>query len=118
MRILHYLPRIHLSEGGVVRAVLDICALLAGEGHDVTLATNGREAVEAAEAEDFDLVLMDIQMPEMGGVEATEVIRKRELMDSVWPGTFVEEAVLTQNIYTLRKVLEDRINVVAVHIHH
>jgi PAS domain S-box-containing protein len=47
-------------------------------GHDVTVASNGREAVEAVQAADFDLVLMDIQMPEMGGVEATQIIRERE----------------------------------------
>jgi glycosyltransferase involved in cell wall biosynthesis len=40
MRILHYLPRIRLSEGGVVRAVLDLCTLLAENGHDVTLAAH------------------------------------------------------------------------------
>jgi len=44
----------------------------------VTLAVNGREAVEAATRESFDLVLMDMQMPEMGGIEATEQIRALE----------------------------------------
>ena len=53
-------------------------AILERLGHDVTLASNGREAVEAVEADTYDLVLMDIQMPEMGGVEATERIRERE----------------------------------------
>ena len=38
MKILHYLPRIRLIEGGVVRAVLDLCTLLARAGHQVTLA--------------------------------------------------------------------------------
>lgn len=40
MKILHYLPRIRLAEGGVVRAVLDQCSLLAEFGHDVTLAVH------------------------------------------------------------------------------
>ncbi|TWU15895.1 PAS domain-containing protein [Allorhodopirellula heiligendammensis] len=47
-------------------------------GHQVTLVLNGREAVEILEHEEFDVVLMDIQMPEMNGYEATEIIRQRE----------------------------------------
>ena len=40
MRIVHYLPRILLAEGGVVRAVLDVCAVMAGRGHEVVLLTH------------------------------------------------------------------------------
>jgi CheY-like chemotaxis protein len=47
-------------------------------GHDTTVANNGREAVEACERETFDVVLMDLQMPEMDGFEATSLIRRRE----------------------------------------
>ena len=47
-------------------------------GHSVVTASNGREAVEAHAREAFDVVLMDIQMPVMGGVEATKTIRERE----------------------------------------
>jgi len=44
-------------------------------GHDVTIAANGREAVEAIQQHSFDVVLMDVQMPEMNGFEATAAIR-------------------------------------------
>jgi two-component system sensor histidine kinase EvgS len=49
--------------------------LLEKAGHEVTLAENGRQALEMLAANDFDCVLMDIQMPVMNGIEATRIIR-------------------------------------------
>jgi len=48
---------------------------LKGEGHTVVVAHNGREAVDAALVTDFDVILMDNQMPELSGIEATRIIK-------------------------------------------
>jgi CheY-like chemotaxis protein/HPt (histidine-containing phosphotransfer) domain-containing protein len=53
--------------------------MLRKRGHDLTIVGNGREAVDAVARETFDVVLMDVQMPEMGGLEATQAIREHEL---------------------------------------
>ncbi len=53
-------------------------ALLKKLGHQVTLAENGKDALAALAREAFDIVLMDIQMPVMDGVQALAVLRKRE----------------------------------------
>jgi len=52
--------------------------LLEKRGHRVVLADNGREALSSLENETYDLVFMDVQMPEMGGFEATATIRRLE----------------------------------------
>lgn len=56
--------------------------LLEKAGHTVTLASNGEEAVACYESGHFDVVLMDMQMPVMNGIEATQAIRARELRRS------------------------------------
>jgi signal transduction histidine kinase/HPt (histidine-containing phosphotransfer) domain-containing protein len=52
--------------------------MLDKRGHRVFVASNGREALETLNKEHIDLILMDVQMPEMDGFEATELIRDRE----------------------------------------
>ena len=52
--------------------------LLTKLGHRVTLANNGQEALDCLQEGSFDVALMDMQMPVMGGVEATQHIRQRE----------------------------------------
>ena len=72
-RRLHVL----LAEDNAVNQRL-AASLLERRGHKVTIAANGREAVAAVAAQAFDVVLMDVQMPEMGGFEATTAIRALE----------------------------------------
>src|SRR2546426_7684475 len=69
--------RILLAEDNLVNQRLG-ARLLAKRGHTVVGAGNGREARKAFEKEEFDLLLMDLQMPEMDGFEATVAIRKKE----------------------------------------
>jgi CheY-like chemotaxis protein len=66
-----------LAEDNVVNQRVAV-GLLSRRGHRVVVAGTGREAIEKFDREPFDVVLMDVQMPEMGGFEATAEIRRRE----------------------------------------
>ncbi|WP_347248162.1 response regulator [Zoogloea sp.] len=72
-RQLHIL----LAEDNVVNQTLAM-RLLAKLGHHVEVANNGQEALDLHAQTRFDAILMDVQMPVMGGFEATAVIRERE----------------------------------------
>jgi signal transduction histidine kinase/ActR/RegA family two-component response regulator len=61
------------EDNEVNRTVL--AAMIEREGHDWHFAHDGRAAVQAAQAQDYDLVLMDLHMPEMDGIDATRAIR-------------------------------------------
>jgi CheY-like chemotaxis protein/HPt (histidine-containing phosphotransfer) domain-containing protein len=54
-------------------------AILTKRGHEIRFAVNGLEAVRAMEREEFDVVLMDVQMPELDGFQATAAVREREM---------------------------------------
>jgi PAS domain S-box-containing protein len=69
--------RILLVEDSVVNQKLAV-ALLGRAGHTITVADNGRIAVDRLKTDAFDIVLMDVQMPVMDGLEATAAIRARE----------------------------------------
>jgi two-component system sensor histidine kinase/response regulator len=69
--------RVLVAEDNAVNQLLAVRLLEKG-GHEVVVAATGIAALEALENQSFDLVLMDMQMPEMGGLEATIAVRERE----------------------------------------
>jgi PAS domain S-box-containing protein len=69
--------KVLLAEDNVVNQRVAV-GLLTRRGHEVAVAANGVEALNALDQQAFDVVLMDVQMPEMGGFEASAAIRARE----------------------------------------
>ena len=69
--------RILLAEDNAVNQML-VCALLQRRGHDVVLAATGRDVLLILERQRFDAILMDVQMPELDGFQATRAIRADE----------------------------------------
>lgn len=82
--------RILLAEDNYVNRLIAV-KLLEKRGHAVITVSNGREAIDAFVADPVDLVLMDINMPEMDGLEATAGIRRKEVL----LGTHVPIVALT-----------------------
>ncbi|HXM61613.1 MAG TPA: response regulator, partial [Terriglobales bacterium] len=75
-------PRVLLAEDNLVNQKV-VVRLLEKRGHRVVVAATGREALDALAKQYFDLVLMDVQMPEMDGFEATAALREKEKTSGV-----------------------------------
>jgi CheY-like chemotaxis protein len=82
--------RILLAEDNPVNRKLAL-RLLAQLSYEAAVATDGLEAIAAVERNEYDLVLMDVQMPELDGLEATRRIRAR------WPGRDLRIVAMTAN---------------------
>jgi signal transduction histidine kinase/CheY-like chemotaxis protein len=76
--------RVLLAEDNLVNQKVAM-TMLRKMGHRITLATNGVEALEQWRQSDFDLILMDVQMPEMTGLQATTQIRQEEAIGTHVP---------------------------------
>jgi CheY-like chemotaxis protein/anti-sigma regulatory factor (Ser/Thr protein kinase) len=74
--------KILLAEDNLINQKLAV-SLIQRMGHKVSIAQNGNQALEAIEREKFDIILMDVQMPEMDGLEATQAIRARENLNGL-----------------------------------
>jgi signal transduction histidine kinase/CheY-like chemotaxis protein len=70
--------RVLLAEDNAVNALL-ASVLLKKAGHHVTHVVTGRKALDALAVNEFDIILMDVQMPDMDGMEATALIRRAEV---------------------------------------
>jgi len=70
--------------------------LLRGKGHIVTIANNGREALELLERQSYDLALVDVQMPEMDGLQLTATIREKE------KGTGAHLPIIAMTAYAMK----------------
>ncbi|MGC8605168.1 MAG: response regulator, partial [Desulfomonilaceae bacterium] len=69
--------KVLLAEDNVINQKL-AATILQKMGHNVTIAQNGKEALRKIEKSHFDIILMDVQMPEMDGFQATRAIREKE----------------------------------------
>lgn len=76
--------RVLVAEDNVINQML-VRTLLELGNYEMLIVDNGRQAVAAAEAEIFDLILMDVRMPEMSGLEAARAIRGRKGLNEHTP---------------------------------
>src|SRR4051812_14859833 len=93
--------RVLLAEDLQTNQIL-VTAILTRAGHQVDVAENGALAVEAVQRADYDLVLMDVQMPVMDGLEATRKIRSLEGKVANIPIVALTASVLDQDVEACR----------------
>jgi len=84
--------------------------ILESWGCEVTLVSNGRDAVENVKKQQFDLILMDIQMPEMDGITATKLIRELNIPEKA----VVDKSLITKKIKTLNAKDKSNIPIIAL----
>lgn len=93
--------RILLAEDAIANQVLAV-GLLKKWDHVVTVANNGLEAVEQLASQPFDLVLMDVQMPEMDGLEATKRIREMEREGKIFSETTTPVPIVAMTAHAMK----------------
>ncbi|MBI4517037.1 MAG: PAS domain S-box protein [Deltaproteobacteria bacterium] len=108
--------RVLVAEDNPVNRKL-IVRLLEKRGHEVLTATNGGEAVAAHAAEAVDLVLMDVQMPEMDGLEATAEIRRREQSYDRQSAIESPQSEMVNAQSTIRNTKARRVPIIAITAH-
>jgi CheY-like chemotaxis protein len=87
--------RVLLAEDNAVNCALTL-RILSKRGHSVVVVHNGQQALDALETQAFDVILMDVQMPEMDGFEATAAIRATEAVT----GTHIPIVAMTAHAMT------------------
>jgi len=86
------------------REILDVTALvLEGAGYDIEIARSGTEALDRVSRESFDLVLLDINMPEMDGWETLRLIRADERLESLVVVMFSVKGELQDKVHSLQE---------------
>ncbi len=108
--------RILLAEDNVINQRV-VTGILEKRGHTVVVAGNGKEALVALEQEDFDLLLMDVQMPEMDGFEVTRIIRECEAMKNAERGTMNDERDTPNSSFILHPSSLSHLPIVAMTAH-
>lgn len=84
--------------------------ILESWGCEVTVVSNGNEAVEKVRKQQFDLILMDIQMPEMDGISATKMIRSLNIVEK----SVIDKSAITKKIRTLNAKDKSAIPIIAL----